>query len=180
MCRLYESVGGVVVRRYYRMGHAVDARLDPPSQLRGVVIRGIDGDDDLRAMYDVIEPAFTDHYLHEPRPFDEWRRREADGCCPDRTLWWLALVDGAPAAGLYGSETAAGGYVDTLGTLREFRGQGLGKLLLRTAFAEFGRRGHSKVSLSVDASNATGALALYESVGMSIEHEEHRFELSCD
>jgi ribosomal protein S18 acetylase RimI-like enzyme len=177
MCRLYESAGGKVVRRYYRMGIEVDAGFDPPSPPEGVVVRGVTDDADLRATHRVIESAFADQFAHEPRSYEDWRRREADGTCPDRGLWWLALVDGSPVAGLYGSATAAGGYVDRLATLREFRGRGLGTLLLRTAFAEFGRRGMVKTSLSVDAANSTGAVGLYRSVGMSIEHEEVRYEL---
>ncbi|MDQ1698604.1 MAG: mycothiol synthase, partial [Frankiaceae bacterium] len=61
--------------------------------------------------------------------------------------------------------------VGTLGTLREARGRGIGSLLLRTAFAEFAARGLRKVTLGVDAANLTGAVRLYESVGMRADHE---------
>jgi ribosomal protein S18 acetylase RimI-like enzyme len=177
MCRLYESAGGAVVRRYYRMGIAIDADIDRPSPPDGIVVRTVDGEDDLRAMHVVVESAFADHFAHDPRTYEDWRRRDADGSCPDRTLWWLALVGGTAVAGLYGSATEAGGYVERLATMRDFRGQGFGTLLLQTAFAEFASRGMAKVSLSVDAANATGALALYTAVGMSIDHEELRFAL---
>jgi ribosomal protein S18 acetylase RimI-like enzyme len=60
--------------------------------------------------------------------------------------------------------------------LREFRGRGLGRALLLTAFAEFHRRGERKVSLGVDASNPSGAVALYESVGMSTHHQAALYE----
>jgi ribosomal protein S18 acetylase RimI-like enzyme len=177
MCRLYQSVGGTVVRRYYRMGIAVGEGLDPPTRAADVTIRGVMDDGDLRAIHAVVESAFADHYAHEPRSFEEWRRNTVDGACPDLGLWWLATVDGVPASGLYGFAAPAGGYVDTVGTLREFRGRGLGALLLRTAFAEFARRGMPKVSLAVDATNPTGALGLYTSVGMEIEHEDLRYLL---
>jgi hypothetical protein len=49
------------------------------------------------------------------------------------------------------------------------------RLLLQTAFAEFGRRGQLTVSLGVDADNPTGAVALYESVGMAVQHETLRY-----
>jgi ribosomal protein S18 acetylase RimI-like enzyme len=67
--------------------------------------------------------------------------------------------------------------VQGIGTLRAFRGRGLARLLLQTAFAEFGRRGQLTVSLGVDADNPTGAVALYESVGMQVRHETLRYEL---
>jgi mycothiol synthase len=86
-------------------------------------------------------------------------------------------VAGEPAAGLYGSTLPAAGYVDTLGTLRPYRGQGIGRALLLTAFAEYYRRGLRKVVLGVDATSATGALDLYQSAGMKAEHEGLRYEL---
>jgi ribosomal protein S18 acetylase RimI-like enzyme len=82
------------------------------------------------------------------------------------------------AAGLYGSELPAAGYVDSLGTLRAYRGRGLGRALLLTSFAEFYRRGHRKVTLGVDAESPTGALGLYESAGMTAEQEGWRYELA--
>jgi ribosomal protein S18 acetylase RimI-like enzyme len=43
----------------------------------------------------------------------------------------------------------------------------LGSALLLASFSEFGRRGATRVGLAVDAENLTGAVALYERVGMS-------------
>jgi ribosomal protein S18 acetylase RimI-like enzyme len=69
------------------------------------------------------------------------------------------------------------GHVGTLGTLKDARGKGIGTLLLRTAFAEFHRRGHRKVTLGVDSENGTGAVKLYESVGMHAAAEWPLYEL---
>jgi ribosomal protein S18 acetylase RimI-like enzyme len=46
-----------------------------------------------------------------------------------------------------------------------------------TSFAEFHRRGARKVLLGVDADNPTGAVALYESLGMVAVLEGLRYEL---
>jgi ribosomal protein S18 acetylase RimI-like enzyme len=151
--------------------------VEPPAVPEGVILRGVADAADVRAMHHVVETAFADHYAHEPASFEQWRRVTVDGACPDLGLWWLAEADGVPVAGLYGMEAPYGGWVDTLGTLREHRGRGLGATLLRTAFAEFARRGLSKVGLSVDATNPTGARGLYRSVGMTVEHEDLRFAL---
>ena len=40
---------------------------------------------------------------------------------------------------------------------------------LRGCVAEFWRRGTTRVTLDVDSENATGAVALYERVGMHVE-----------
>jgi mycothiol synthase len=177
--RLYEAAGGTVIRRFYRMGIRFGSTPPvPPALADGVEIRLVQGDSDLRAMHAVIDVAFLDHFGHEPESFEQFRERTVDGSCRDLTLWWLATVDGEPAAGLYGCRLSADiGYVDTLGTLRPFRGRGLGKALLLTAFAEFHRRGYRRAVLGVDATSPTGALDLYQSVGMVAEHEGWRYEL---
>jgi GNAT superfamily N-acetyltransferase len=52
--------------------------------------------------------------------------------------------------------------------LRDWRGRGLGRALLLHAFAEFFELRKKIVRLHVDADNPTGAVRLYESVGMSV------------
>ena len=87
----------------------------------------------------------------------------------DPTQWWLASVDGKPAGVSLGNEHLAEngwGYVGTLGVVKEFRGRGIARLLLETAFAEAHARGRVGVKLGVDSENSTGAPALYGAVGM--------------
>jgi ribosomal protein S18 acetylase RimI-like enzyme len=57
--------------------------------------------------------------------------------------------------------------VGVLGVLKPYRGRGLAQLLLRRAFVHYRDLGRAATLLSVDASNETGAVALYERVGMS-------------
>ena len=66
-------------------------------------------------------------------------------------------------------DVAGGGYVGAIGVRPAWRGQGLGKALLQRTFAEFRRRGTTRVTLDVDSQNATGAVALYERVGMHVD-----------
>jgi mycothiol synthase len=179
-CALLEGAGGTVIRRSYRMVIEFDqaTTFEVPELADGIEIRALTGTDaELHAMHRVVDVAFLDHFAHESEPYDEWLRRSVGGLCPDLSLWWLATVDGQPAAGLYSCELPTSGYVDTLGTLREFRGKGLARALLVTSFAQFHRRGVRKVTLGVDATNPTGALALYESAGMSVAHEGLRYAL---
>jgi ribosomal protein S18 acetylase RimI-like enzyme len=85
-------------------------------------------------------------------------------------LWLLAwsgeeLAGAALAYSERGSDTTLG-WVGTLGVRSAFRRRGLGEALLRRAFAELHARGLRRVGLGVDAENVTGALRLYERVGM--------------
>ena len=86
-------------------------------------------------------------------------------------LWWL-VRDGDEIAGVCLNRMGdAGepdhGYVHILGVRRPWRRRGLGEALLRHSFRDFWRRGVStRVSLDVDGENTTGAVRLYERVGM--------------
>lgn len=176
-----ESRGATLIRHFWRMRIDLDA--DPaavtvPAPPAGVTVRTVRDDEaDLREVYRVVDTAFEDHFGHDgSRSYEQWiasiRRRSYF----DLSMWWFAELDGVPVAALLGSrlpdhEQEWTGHVGTLGTLREARGRGIGSLLLRTAFAEFAARGLRKATLGVDAANLTGAVRLYESVGMRAEHE---------
>ena len=60
------------------------------------------------------------------------------------------------------------GWVGALGVLAGWRRRGLGVALLRASFVAFRRHGERCVGLGVDAGNATGAIGLYERVGMRV------------
>jgi ribosomal protein S18 acetylase RimI-like enzyme len=88
----------------------------------------------------------------------------------DPALFLLAW-DGAELAGYaldypeQGSDAELG-WVANLGVRPRWRRRGLGEALLHASFAELYARGLRRVGLGVDAQNATGALRLYERVGM--------------
>jgi ribosomal protein S18 acetylase RimI-like enzyme len=176
---IYEAAGGTVIRRFYRMviDFAVTGAPHQPSVGVGVVIHPMEPTQaGRRTMHRLVDTAFEDHFGHEPMSYEEWERG-ASAECVDPSLYWIATVDGEPAAGLYGCVLPESGYIDSVGTLREFRGRGLGRALLLTAFNEFDRRGVRRVTLAVDATNPTGALGLYESAGMGVTYEAWRYEL---
>jgi mycothiol synthase len=179
---LLDSAGATVVRHFWRM--TIDLPDSPapvvPAAPAGVEVRVADrGEADLRSVHRVINTAFLDHFGSQSSSYEDWSPSHTTGAWGDFSLWWLVTVDGEPAAaqiaGWYPDE---GGHIADLGTLRAYRGRGLGRLLLLTAFAEFHRRGERRVSLGVDASNPTGAVALYESVGMRKRHEAAVYEFA--
>jgi mycothiol synthase len=120
-------------------------------------------------MHALVQSFFAGHYDFTSRDLASWREHFEASAGQDPTQWWVADVDGTPAALLVGDESRAElgmGWVRTLGVVAPFRGRGLGRLLLRTAFAQAAARGRTSVGLGVDSENATGATRLYESVGM--------------
>ena len=120
---------------------------------------------DLRAVHDVLEAAFTDHFNSKPETFDEFlfRLREDPGHRWDH--WWLAEVDGTPAGALVATERRHGSYVAYIGVIELARGRGVAKGLLRTVIADAAARGRDRVGLEVDADSPTGADRLYRGMG---------------
>lgn len=147
----------------------------------GVVVRqvqrqgdGMPEEDDLRAVHDVLESAFADHFNSTEESFDEFvfRLREDPGHRWDH--WWLAeLVDGpepTPVGALVGTAAETedgpdGSYVAYIGVLEAARGRGVAKGLLHTIIADAAERGRDRVTLEVDADSPTGADSLYTSMG---------------
>jgi len=88
----------------------------------------------------------------------------------DPTLWFL-LWDGAELVGFaldfpeFGTDADLG-WVNWLGVRKPWRRRGLAEALLHRSFAELYARGKRRIALGVDAQNVTGALRLYERVGM--------------
>ena len=135
---------------------------------------GMPEDTDLRALHEVLEGAFVDHFNHYEETFEEFlhRLREDPGHRWDH--WWLAeLTDGPepqPVGTLVGTVSESsngpdGSYVSYIGVLESARGRGVAKGLLRTIIADAASRGRNRVGLEVDADSATGAHELYLGMG---------------
>jgi GNAT superfamily N-acetyltransferase len=176
--RWLTAAGFTRVRRWWQMDRPVTpdeaALVDDPVRWErdGVVVRLVhrEGDSppdeaDLRAVHDVLEAAFADHFNSKPETFDEFlfRLREDPGHRWDH--WWLAEVDGQPAGALVGTESGSGSYVAYIGVIELARGRGVAKGLLRTVIADAAARGRDHVGLEVDADSPTGADRLYRGLG---------------
>jgi ribosomal protein S18 acetylase RimI-like enzyme len=130
---------------------------------------------DLRAVHDVLEGAFADHFNSREEAFDEFvaRLRQDPGHRWDH--WWLAELGPDPVGALAGSQLETeggpdGSYVDYLGVLAAARGRGVAKGLLRTIIADAATRGRDRVGLEVDADSPTGAGGLYVAMGWQTKY----------
>ena len=88
----------------------------------------------------------------------------------DPSLWWL-VEDGdeLAAISLNGWDFSGDpqfGWIQVLGVRPRWRKRGLGTALLLHSFRDFRDRGATRVGLGVDGESTTGAVRLYESVGM--------------
>jgi mycothiol synthase len=167
---LFESRGYREVRRFYEMAIELTEGPAAPVLPAGLVLDELH-EDEYEAFYDALNEAFAEHWEWHPDPFDEWLERRRGQHRDEHGPVWFVVRDGDELAAVTRNDVnvAGGGYVGAIGVRPAWRGKGLGKALLQATFAEFWRRGTTRVTLDVDSQNATGAVALYERVGMHVD-----------
>ena len=155
------------VRTFRHLQLDLDGRAREPGEPPpGIQIRGIDPERDLRRVHAIFVEAFRDEWGYRVIPFEEWSGLEVETPSYEPSLWLLA-TDGEEAVGaLSGVVWSDRGWVGELGVRRAWRGRGIASALLGRAFAMFASRGLSRVMLNVDSENSSGAVRLYERLGM--------------
>jgi mycothiol synthase len=176
------AAGFRFVKRHARMRIALRGDEATPPLPDDVTLDAVRREDlpVLQAIYELQAAAFAETDHPEGLAFSEWLAwLDARGGRP----WdecWLARVAGVPAAALLSSDQQLEhdeGWVGRLAVARPYRGRGLARLLLRTAFARYAAKGRASAGLGVDVSNPTGAYGLYLSVGMTPVYEADVYEL---
>ncbi|MBE0634472.1 GNAT family N-acetyltransferase [Candidatus Bipolaricaulota bacterium] len=129
---------------------------------------------DLPAISRTILEAFRNHWGFVKREHAEdvsrYRQSLDDDPDIDPAVWHVAQEEGEVVGVCLGTTKYSGdenqAYIFTLGVRDRWRGRGIGRALLVHAFATFYRHHRTHVDLDVDTNNLTGALKLYEGVGM--------------
>ena len=177
----------IVARRGYRqerISYSMEIALDSPtpSALPGsLTLRGYREGLDEEPVRTVLNDAFVDHPFFQkitPKAFREFHLK---GRGYDPSFWFLAW-DGDALAGIALAFPERNGdtelaWVSDLGVLPPWRRQGLGEALLRNVFHQAHVRGIPRVGLGVDVENPTGALRLYERVGMAPVSQQNTWML---
>lgn len=122
---------------------------------------------DHEACWTVIEDAFLEWSKRDRMPLDDWLATVVGR--PGFEPWNLRVVTdpagevvGATQVFLSGDE----GYVNKVATRRDQRGRGIAQAMLVDAFAT--ARAHGATGSGLDTDSRTGALGLYEKVGMVV------------
>jgi mycothiol synthase len=141
------------------------ARHDPPA---AVEIRPYDPSTDADAVYRVIEDAFNEWPDREPQSMEAWAAIILKHPSFSPELSRVAVEGG----GIVGASMAldyhdAGdGWVQQLATRATHRHRGIARAMLYETFRAFYERGKRRCGLSTNS--RTGALSLYERVGMAV------------
>jgi mycothiol synthase len=123
--------------------------------------------DDYEACWTVLEDAFLEWSERDREPFDDFLARTVRR--PGFEPWNLRLVadpDGVVVGTTVVYPFGTEGYVDRLATRRDRRGQGIAQAMLVDAFAV--ARAHGAKTSGLNTDSRTGALGLYEKVGMQV------------
>jgi mycothiol synthase len=173
---LLASRGCRQVRTSWDLTRGLDTDLptfDPPA---GVSFRTFVTGQDERVFYEVANTAFVDHWDHRDQPYETYAADMYEADDWDPSLAIIAEADGEPVGELVALEFAAMGYIASVGVLGSHRGRGIARALLSRAFSDLASRGHRVVELTVDAQNPTGAVRLYEGMGMTVRRETHIYD----
>jgi mycothiol synthase len=143
-----------------------DAVPAEPAVPEGYALRAADPVGDGRAAHQVIEDAFNEWEGRDPVSFEDFAAQafQRPGFLPEHLV--LAVHGDAVAGVALLVDTDAEVWVERLAVARAHRGRGLARALLQHAFGVAFAGGTRSVALATDS--RTGALGLYEHVGMQL------------
>ena len=148
---------------------ALDERPPEPRVPEGIDIRAYKPGEEDEAVYRIIEDAFNEWPDRVPSTFEDWAAISIRRGNFDPARLQVAL-DGAEIVGAcvgldYVDE---GGWIEQLAVKASHRNRGIARALLQRSFVVSWDRGERTSGLATDS--RTGALGLYEAVGMAIKH----------
>ena len=149
-----------------------------PALPAGYRVRSYQPGEDDQDLFGLIDTAFAEWrgLTSESMDFEDWRVHTLDEA-ESRLVVVLECeseIVGAAICHDYGPE--AEGWIEQVAVDRSHRGQGLGRALLIECFRRFAERGQRRCGVSTDS--RTGALSLYEQVGMTVARTYRRWTKS--
>ncbi len=174
-----EAAGWRPIRHSFQMRIELDDDLPEPVWPEGLSPRNVRPGEEER-VYEASMDAFADHWEFHRTSFEDWLGYNVSDHSFEPSLWWL-VDDGDELAGIslnswHFSGDPQFGWIGTLGVRPAWRRRGLATALLRHSFRDFRARGATRVGLGVDGENTTGAVRLYESVGMRVARRNDTYE----
>jgi mycothiol synthase len=173
--KLLTARGFRPIRHFFRMLIDLDAPPPAPAWPEGFDVSTF-GPGDEELLQAALDDAFAEHWGHEDRDLDHWRRAWYERDWWDPSLVYLVRRDSEVVAAEANAIRFGMGFVCSIGTRKPWRGLGLARALLLEGFGELYRRGERRVGLMVDSGNTTGATQLYESVGMRVAWQADVYE----
>lgn len=165
--RLYQSLGYREGWRAWVLVVPEGVAIAPQPLPHGYRLRDLVVGEDEQTAFQLVEDAFNEWPDRQPSTFEDWAASTVRR--PGFELWQLRLAvdeDGVPVGAAFMIMTEGCGYVDQLAVRADQRGKGLDRALLVDAFERARAHGATRCELSTDS--RTGALSLYQHVGMRV------------
>jgi mycothiol synthase len=145
-----------------------------PEPIHGIEIHRFQPSD-TRDAHSVVDTAFSEWPGRDPEPFEVWASDDPAHPKFAPEISPLAF-DGDELVGVllsFDYPELSEGWITQLATKASHRRRGIGRALLRTSFGWFFERGRRVAGVSTDT--RTGALGLYEKVGMRVQRQYTRY-----
>ena len=177
---LLESREFGLIRKYWTLemdlSTAIESNAAAPGEIREIDVKD---ERELRSFHSVHQDSFSKHFGFMPRSYEDWSNLVLRDSEELGLRVWLISIDGQDVGFLDCNDELKHeecGYVAGLGVRLAHHGKGLGEALLRHGVKVHKEIGRRKLCLNVDAGNESGALRLYEKVGMKPISEWHQYE----
>lgn len=168
---VFEEAGMQFYRDYYKLKKPSISKGFPALPV-GIEIKAVELSESGELLHQLETSSFSNHFGYFPISSQDWISERLAENSADPTGSFIAFADGVPAGFLLSSDSRAeiqGGWVDKLGVLEEFRGRGIGKLLLQFGIAHAASKGYTSIGLGADTGNDSGALELYFKLGFETQ-----------
>lgn len=183
---LFRQMGLKEARQFWTMARPLNAPIDEPPHVDGILMHAFRYPADSEGARAAFNNSFSDHWDHHPIDQADWEHwMSQDITRPDLSL--LAEIEAEP--GTFGGfciisiieednkrRDVCEGWIDLLGTTRDWRRVGLGRALILQGLHSLKNAGMETALLGVDSTSPTGANRLYESVGFRIRVREFAYE----
>ncbi|MER5863039.1 GNAT family N-acetyltransferase [Kitasatospora sp. NPDC002040] len=138
----------------------------PPEPPPGVTVRTFRPGDE-HPVHLLTEDAF-DEWQSRRKSYQEWALLAVERATFAPEMSWLAVADGELVGAVLALDVPDSdeGYVERVAVRADRRNQGIARLLLQHTFRSFHAQGRSSCTLWTHSD--TGALALYQRVGMTV------------
>lgn len=187
---LFEREGFRRIRRYMEMDRPLDDGPPPAAEPAGMRFEPWSEVTDAEFMA-VRNAAFEDHWGSARHTPESWRMRSRGANFQPELTFLARDVATGKAAGVAvthrwrtseaaeaqntpdgpnadGVDSTDNARIQIVATVREFRRRGVAGALVRRVVHAAAQQGYGKASLYVDASNPTGAVAVYEKAGFAM------------
>jgi len=173
-----KSFGFELLRTYWGLSAPVE-KTEFPNLPEGFELRTVSSEEDFKLWWQAHQDSFSNHFGFAPREYGEWRKMVEDETGVDLEARKILIHKDIAIGFIECSDIKRDlntGYVNGLGVILQYQGRGLGELLLRWAFAYYAADNRTSIELKVDTGNESGALRLYEKLGMKPKQSWQQFE----